>query len=189
MTGKQAAHWLDEHGDALYAFAFLHLPDPHRAEDAVQETLLAALQSGERYAGNASVRTWLIGILKHKIADDFRRQARETTTPHSATQAPDPSQDANEDDDFRSDGRWDHPLGNWGNPETAAANVEFWGLIERCLAAMSPRLSRLFVLRELWEWDTGRICKELSVTRSNLFTTLHRARLGMRRCLERSGLG
>ena len=70
-------YWLEEHGDALYRYAMLHTRDPHRAEDAVQETLLAALQSRDRFTGSASVRTWLIGILKHKIMDMFRRDARE----------------------------------------------------------------------------------------------------------------
>ena len=52
-----AAAWVDEHGDYLYRYALLRLRDPAAAEDAVQETLLAALQSHGRFAGRGSERT------------------------------------------------------------------------------------------------------------------------------------
>src|SRR5215510_12490677 len=70
--------WLERHGDYLYRYAMLRLRDSSAAEDVVQETLLAALKSAARFAGASSERTWLVGILKHKISDWFRRQ-RETT--------------------------------------------------------------------------------------------------------------
>ncbi len=79
--------WLDAHGDALYRYALVRLRDAHKAEEAVQETLLAALQARERFSGGASVRTWLIGILKHKILDQFRREARELNLGDSQAQA------------------------------------------------------------------------------------------------------
>jgi RNA polymerase sigma-70 factor (ECF subfamily) len=69
--------WLDEHGDVLYRYALLQFRDEHKAEEAVQETLVAALQSRDRFQGGSSVRTWLIGILKHKVLDQFRRESRE----------------------------------------------------------------------------------------------------------------
>ena len=37
--------WLNAHGDYLYRFALARLKDPHQAEDAVQETMLAAIKS------------------------------------------------------------------------------------------------------------------------------------------------
>jgi RNA polymerase sigma-70 factor (ECF subfamily) len=94
--------WLDAHGDALYRYALLRLRDAHNAEEAVQETFLAALQARERFAGGASVRTWLIGILKHKIMDQFRRELREVNLD-------DTDQTESEDDDstarsFAADG-------------------------------------------------------------------------------------
>lgn len=69
--------WLDEHGAALYKYALVHTRDAYKAEEAVQETLLAALQGRDRFSGSASARTWLISILKHKIMDMFRHEARE----------------------------------------------------------------------------------------------------------------
>ena len=69
--------WLDQHGSALYRFAMLRLRDADKAEEVVQDTLVAALQAHARFNGAASVRTWLVGILKHKITDQFRHEARE----------------------------------------------------------------------------------------------------------------
>ena len=66
-----------------------------------------------------------------------------------------------------------------------AVNARCWTLIEHCLEVLPSRMAHLFVLRELWEMETEDVCRELLITPSNLWTTLHRARLKMRRCLER----
>ena len=69
---------MDLYGDALYLYAMARLHDEPLAEDLVQEALLAGLKAHDRFAGNASEKTWLIGILKHKIVDHFRQSSRET---------------------------------------------------------------------------------------------------------------
>src|SRR5512146_3449559 len=61
----------------LLRYATLQLRDADRAEDCVQETLLAALAGQAGYDGRSSLRTWLTGILKHKIVDAIRRSSRE----------------------------------------------------------------------------------------------------------------
>lgn len=61
--------WVDDHGDYLFRYAFVRLHDECRAEDAVQETLLAALKNLNTFGGRASERTWLTGILRNKIVD------------------------------------------------------------------------------------------------------------------------
>jgi RNA polymerase sigma-70 factor (ECF subfamily) len=186
MSISEPEQWLESHGSALYSFALLHVRDSHRAEDLVQETLLAALKGRERYRGNASVRTWLTGILKHKIMDEFRRQSRETPVPDSPEAAWEAADRQLVVDSFQSDGHWQEPLSDWGDAEQAFSQDQFWSFIEQCLAALSPRLARLFVLRELWEMETDEVCKELTITPTNLWTSLHRARLGMRQCLEKN---
>jgi RNA polymerase sigma-70 factor (ECF subfamily) len=65
--------WVDQYGDALFRFAFFRTRDRVIAEDLVQETFLAALQSKERFKGQSSEKTWLFSILKHKIIDHFRK--------------------------------------------------------------------------------------------------------------------
>lgn len=147
--------WLDEHGTALYRYALAQLRDPHRAEDAVQETLLAALGARERFAGGASVRTWLIGILKHKVMDQFRRQVREVPLddPDDAAEA----DDSPDDNDFVPSGHWRNKLSDWGNPEETLERGEFIAFLQRCLEALPERLANLYWLREVLEEDTERL--------------------------------
>lgn len=189
MPITEAESWLEEHGNALYAFALLHLRDKHLAEDAVQETLLGALQAYDRFDGKASIRTWLIGILKHKILDEFRRQARQADKFEAEDSAWDDAEAARIDQDFIADGHWQHALTEWGNPENSVHDAQFWDMIERCLAGLSPRAARLFVLREIWEFETEAVCSELAISANNLWTMLHRARMSMRRCFEKNGMG
>lgn len=175
--------WLAEHGDALYAFAMLHLRDTHRSEDLVQETLLSALQAWQGFRGDCAVRTWLTGIMKHKILDEFRRRERE---PSVDDRVGDEADAAAAEADFVADGHWRRRSSDWGDPLRSLDGERLRRVIERCIETLSPRAARLFVLRELWEMDTEQVCKELAISSSNLWTGLHRARLAMRRCLQRN---
>ena len=65
--------WVDLHGDGLYRYALLRLRSPDLAADVVQETFLEALRARSSFSGHSSERTWLVGILRHKIVDHFRR--------------------------------------------------------------------------------------------------------------------
>lgn len=179
--------WLEEHGAALYKFALLHTRDEHRAEEAVQETLLAALQARDRFSGDAPVRTWLIGILKHKIMDMFRRDAREVQLedPDDLESGEDPLAE----EIFKPNGHWQNKPADWGNPEEMLERGQFMAILQRCLDALPPRLARLFMLREVMEEDTENICQELAITPTNLWTMLYRARLGLRQCLDRNWAG
>ncbi|MDP1904800.1 MAG: sigma-70 family RNA polymerase sigma factor [Pseudomonadota bacterium] len=183
--------WLDEHGAALYKYALVHTRDEHKAEEAVQETLLAALQARDRFSGGASARTWLIGILKHKIMDMFRHDAREVQL-----EDPDDAEDIDADTHphvtdamFASDGHWHNRLSDWGNPEELLERGQFMAILQRCLDALPPRLARLFMLREVMEENSENICQELAITPTNLWTMLYRARLGLRQCLDRNWVG
>ncbi len=179
--------WLDEHGDALYRYALLQFRDQHKAEEAVQETLVAALQSRDRFRGNASVRTWLIGILKHKVLDQFRREAREAPLDQEVLEDAEGAEMVEQS--FLDDGHWSADLGDWDQPEAALASGQFWEILQRCIDALPARQARLFLLRELFEEKTEKICKELSVTPTNLWTMLYRTRMAMRKCLDRNWVG
>jgi len=186
MSISEPEHWLEHHGSALYSFALLHVHDKHRAEDLVQETLLASLKAYENFQKDSSIRTWLIGILKHKIMDEFRRQSREdsfSTSDDDVTQLIEKQQVENT---FSDTGNWASKIADWGNPEQDLFRKEFWFFIEHCTAGLSPKMSRLFILRDLWGLATEDVCKELDITPTNLWTTLHRARLSMRQCLEKN---
>ncbi len=71
--------WVDEHGDFLFKFALARLRDPLKAEDVVQETFLAVLKIGKSFPERATEKSWLVGILKNKIFDHYRKTGRETS--------------------------------------------------------------------------------------------------------------
>jgi RNA polymerase sigma-70 factor (ECF subfamily) len=184
---EAAEDWLESHGDVLYRYALRQLRDEHKAEEMVQETLLAALQAKDKYQGGASVRTWLIGILKHKVMDQFRRDAREVSLD-------DEPETASSDQDFidaqfKPDGHWDYQIGQWGQPEATLSSDQFLKILQFCLDALPQRQARLFLLRDFFEEKTEIVCKELSVTPTNLWTILYRARMKLRKCLDENWVG
>jgi RNA polymerase sigma-70 factor (ECF subfamily) len=187
----------DDHGGAdpaaiesergyLLRYARLQLRNPAQAEDAVQETLLAAIEGAARFSGKSALRTWLTGILKHKIIDQLRRAAREQAF-------------AGDDDDgaeadavdalFARDGHWREFPAAWGNPDAALENSRFWIAFEQCTRRLPARTARVFMMREVMEMSTDEICKALDITATNCWVMLHRARLTLRECLELQWFG
>lgn len=183
---KSAQHeWLTEHGDYLYRFALARLRDQHQAEDVVQETLLAAMQN-QSYAGKSAPRTWLIGILKHKIIDLIRRQSREHPMQNLAEDLAD---DSASDEFFTDNGHWADKPQSWPAAENALEQKQFLSILDECLARLPARLASLFMLREVHESDNDEICKELQISPTNAWVMLYRARMSLRKCLELHWLG
>ena len=71
-TAATPDDWVEAHGDYLFNFAIGQLRDASVAEDLVQDTFLAAFKARDRFSGQSSERTWLVGILRHKICDHLR---------------------------------------------------------------------------------------------------------------------
>jgi RNA polymerase sigma-70 factor (ECF subfamily) len=170
----------------LLRYARLQLRDPAQAEDAVQETLLAALEGAARFAGKSSLRTWLTGILKHKIIDHLRRSGREQPL---AGADDDRSEAEIVDALFVKDGHWREFPAQWGNPDAALENSRFWAAFELCTQRLPARTARVFMMREIMDMPTEEICKELEITATNCWVMLHRARLTLRECLELQWFG
>jgi RNA polymerase sigma-70 factor (ECF subfamily) len=150
---------LDRHRRYLLRVARLQLRDADAAEDVVQETLVAALTAREGFTGRSSIKTWLTGILKHKIVDAIRHRQRQPVLAASF---------------------------DWGDPENALSRQEFMTVMEICLEKLPPNTARVFVMREVLELETEEICKELTITANNLWVILYRARMSLRECLERN---
>ncbi len=178
MTTPNLHNWLNEHGDYLYRFALARLRDPHQAEDVVQETFLAAIKS-PNFAEQSAPRTWLTGILKHKIIDVMRKNVREI----SASDLID-DEDASVDDFFDDAGHWaDKPL-KWDMPENALEQKQFLSILQSCMEKLSAKSAQIFLMRDVHETDNEEICKALNISSTNAWVMLYRARLGLRKCLE-----
>jgi RNA polymerase sigma-70 factor (ECF subfamily) len=184
------ADQLAQHRDYLVRFAMAHLRDPARAEDVVQETLLAAMENRAGFSGKAQLRTWLTGILKHKIIDVFRRQKREApgdgldgAALESDEEFADLHFDAERQDHWRT-----FPQA-WTNPEQSLEQKRFWEVFESCSKQMPAQTARVFLMRELMGLETEEICKELGITPNNCWVMLYRARMNLRQCLETRWFG
>jgi RNA polymerase sigma-70 factor, ECF subfamily len=179
------SRWIDEHGDTLFRFALVRLRDEAAAEDLVQETLLSAIQSMEKFGGKSSERTWLIGILKHKLIDHYRKKSKQVQLTEEDT-------DLSDLDGFFSrpdkwDGHWVialRPIDPEQSPDQIMENSEFWEVMNRCLSALPERVASVFALREIDGMSSEDICTALGLSANNFWVIMHRARMQLRRCIE-----
>jgi RNA polymerase sigma-70 factor (ECF subfamily) len=179
MTAN-ANDWLNDHGDYLYRFALARLRDQHQAEDAVQETMLAAIKSNS-FEGQSSARTWLTGILKHKIIDLQRKQIREQPVSDLI------DLEANEssmDDFFDEKERWLEGIQAWSMPDNALQQSQFLKVLGNCVDKLPKKLAAIFMMRDVEETENEIICKELNISATNAWVMLYRSRMSLRKCLE-----
>jgi RNA polymerase sigma-70 factor (ECF subfamily) len=177
--------FLEELRRQMLRFATLQLNDEHLAEDAVQDALIGALKNARSFRGTAALKTWVFAILKNKIADTLRQRQR-LVYAGSLLAADDAEQDVVMPSLFDTRGAWrdeERPQ-EWGNPEAAFGNAEFWKVFTACLDGLPPRQARVLMMREFVELDAEEICTTVGITVTNLHVTLHRARLRLRECLE-----
>jgi len=173
-------HWLDRHGDLLFRFALARVGDEALAEDLVQETLLAAWKGREGYCGSSSESTWLIGILRHKIVDHFRKRSEISLE----------ALDLDLDRWFDDRGHWRHPPGAFLDPQRSHDMDQLKQALKICVGHLPPRFRHLFYLREVDGLSAEQIRKLLPASSTNnVWVMLSRMRFQLRQCLERSGFG
>lgn len=169
----------------LVKIARLQLRNDAWAEDVVSETLLAALEGARGFAGQSQLKTWVVGILKHKIIDQFRKNGREVSV-EAQMEAADVE---TFDELFDETGhRVSEPL-DWGDPETSLSRVQFFQVLQACVDRLPANLARVFLMREWLELDNAAICKDLRITATNCSVMLFRARMRLRECLELTWFG
>ena len=171
--------WVDAHGDYLFNFAVGQIRDPSVAEDLVQETFLAAFKARARFAGNSSERTWLVGILRHKIYDHLRHACRERAVRVD-------SEPTRRDEEAWDDAvLWMHDVA--AESETPSRHLElaeFRANLELALGKLPPRLAQVFQLYSVEERPNREVCAQLNISESNLWVMLHRARTQLREQLS-----
>jgi len=153
-----AAPDLDQHRDYLYAYALRRVGDSGLAEDLVQDTFVAALGAVQGFRGNSSPRTWLTGILKHRIADSYRAPERGVESlDANAEEAPEiPAPDA--------------------DPALGFEHARLWEALHKQLARLPKRSAQAFVLAELEGRDAAEVSRVLGVTPNNVWGMVRRAR-------------
>lgn len=166
-----SSDWLSAHGDYLFNLAVGQVRDPLVAEDLVQETFLAAIRSRDRFSGRSSDRTWLVGILRHKIYDHLRRVCRERPTRVDA-ESERPDQEAWDDSVL-----WAHDVAvECMEPSRRMELAEFRDALEIALGKLPVRIAQVFQLYEVEERPNREVCARLNISENNLWVMLHRAR-------------
>jgi RNA polymerase sigma-70 factor (ECF subfamily) len=175
------SEWVEKHGDYLYRYALMRLRDPAAAEDAVQETLLAAWKARERFDGRVDEKYWLRGILRNKVVDHIRKAVREHPVSDGEIGE---VQDRHLLEKFGIPTR--HPKPWEFDVHRAYEKEEFWDIFNSCLGKMKGSMQRAFSLKMLEGVSTAETCKILDVTPNNLWVIMHRARGQMKECLEKN---
>lgn len=172
--------WVDRYGDMLYRYTLVRVKNPDSAEEIVQVTLLAALQSKGSFQGRSTEKSWLFGILKHKILDHFRELKTQRTYEITLEDGSDPLENA-----YHADGHWLEAPKNWDtDPHKAVENKQLVEAMALCMDRLSEKFRNIFVLKEIEGMDSDEICKEMDIKPTNLWVILHRARNQLRKCLE-----
>ncbi|GEO01569.1 RNA polymerase sigma factor [Novosphingobium sediminis] len=167
----------------MLRFARLQLGSDDEAEDAVQEALAGALRNAADFRGEAALKTWIIAILKNKVADILRKRQR---LPLAASQMAAPDQEGPLPAVFDQRGMWHDAArpARWSDPEADLHTTQFLAVFDACLNRLPPQQGRVFMMREVVELGTEEICAELGLTINNVHVILHRARLALRACLQ-----
>ncbi len=175
--------WVTNYSDDLYRFARMRLHDDDAAQDVVQDAFFAAWKAKDGFKGDSSRKTWLIGILKHKIIDHIRKQIRTRKLTDELTQDPVSPW-------FNNDNSWRDAARVWhDSPEHLCHDDDFRSSLEACMKKLPLRQRQVFMLREMVGEDAKFVCNACEITPTNLHVLMHRARLSLRHCLEKHGFG
>jgi RNA polymerase sigma-70 factor, ECF subfamily len=172
---KDTSAWLTAHGDYLFNLTVGQVRDTLVAEDLVQETFLAALKARERFSGRSSDRTWLVGILRHKIYDYLRKVCRERpVSGHKLGGGSDPQS-------WDESVLWTHEVAaECLEPSRRMELAEFREALKLALGKLPPRIAQVFQMYQIEERTNHEVCDRLNITESNLWVMLHRARKQLR---------
>ncbi len=171
--------WIEKHGDYLYAYVRYKVPSNEIAEDIVQETFLSALSSIKNFRDKSSERTWLVAILKRRIIDYYRKQAKNKERNITSYRLPFKQKGENK-------GHWleNRAPASW-EPDAEINLDHFHQVLQLCLKMLSPKQRLVFIMKILDESPNENICKEAGISIANLWTIMHRSRLQVRECLEK----
>ncbi len=175
--GTDPNDWVEIHGDTLYAYAISRMHDQSVAEEAVQETFLSALRHRHQYRGEGDEGAWLMGILKRKVIDIQRKQAKQPLGLEADDQFVNSLFDAS--------GHWTSISGpRRSMPLDSLERAEFKAIFEKCLGGLPANQASAFLLKEIEQESSESVCKLLGISSSNLWVLMHRARMRLAECIK-----
>ena len=177
--------WVGLYSDTMYTWAYYKTGNKETAEDLVQDTFLSAYMAMPLFEGRSDPKTWLLGILKNKIAEHFRKFYKS----QMSTESQETDNRANEwlNNFFDEDGSWNkdqQPSGWTEESKNLLDDAEFLGVLQGCMGKLPTNWNAAIQLKYLEGRKGDLICQELQVTPTNFWQMLHRAKLQLRKCLE-----
>lgn len=174
---------VDRYHHSLVRLARTYVDDTAVAEEVAQEAWLGLLNSIDRYAGQASLQTWLFRILVNCARARQRREARSI----AFSNLPGPAKEDGptvdparfHPDDHRWAGHWSIPPAEW--PEARTLALEIGECLARAMDRLPPRQRSILTLRDIEGWPAGEVCSRLGISPVNARVLLHRARARVRR--------
>jgi RNA polymerase sigma-70 factor, ECF subfamily len=157
------------HRDAAWRYVRGRAHDPARAEEALQETFLAVWRGASGYRGDASLRSWILGVARRQLARSERLRAGEPRDHEALTS-------------LGAAAGWGAP-----SPEDAAVSAEDVARVQAAIAQLSPEDAEILVLRDLERLTADEACAVLDLSLAAQKSRLHRARLRLMAALRAGG--
>ena len=177
---RDVTQWVNDYSDALYGFALQRIKDKDTAKDLLQETFLAAWRNVDNYNAEASVKTWLISILKNKIIDHYRKSSKRVKDELL-------EMNSSENIFFDSEDHWAkgyYPK-DWNvDYNTPLESKEFYKILKACKSKLKTIQDQVFTMKYMDDVESEEICKVLKLSASNYWVLIHRAKVQLRACLE-----
>jgi RNA polymerase sigma-70 factor (ECF subfamily) len=180
---------VDQHHSVLLRIAMGYVADREVAEEVVQDTWMAVIESLNRFEGRSSLRTWICGILIHKAKDRGVREKRYTTF-STFESYDDEHEEAVDPSRFQQSGDW---AGHWAfppqpwndqTPEKLLASRQAVHAMQQAIETLPATLKEVLILRDVEGMDAKEVCELLKITETNLYVRLHRARERVRAAVE-----
>ena len=181
--------WIDKYADDLYGYALSKCSSIDLAEDFVQDTFLSALNGVKNFKGNSSERTWLFSILKNKIADYYRKASTRYEVSDNTISGGEDGNRSFLDLFFEDGGHWSKQAKpkQWIVEEgNILDDKDFQRAMQSCVGKLPANWHTAITLKFLEEKESDDICKELNISSSNYWVIIHRAKLMLRACLEKT---
>ena len=177
--------WVKAYADYLYQYALKRIADSELSKDLVQETFLSAIKGLPEFKGKSTEKTWLTSILKNKIIDHYRKNAKKASVNELQ------STEENRNNFFEKNGHWkkNNEPETWEIEEAyPLENEELEHILKGCMKKLPEDWALVFSMKYMDDEDSHKICKELNLSPSNFWVIIHRAKLSLRACISKHWL-
>ncbi len=165
---------INQYTAPLFNRAKYLLSSTEDAEDLVQEVFITAFNSYDKFEGRSALKSWLFGILNHKIADYYRQKYKNFSS-------------ISLDQYFNEEGSWKKEilLKDWNIDEISLINdPDFKPIFDDCIEKLPEKWKIPFKMYYLEEKKTEFVSQEIGITATNIWKILQRGRLQLKDCLE-----